>query len=110
MTFTDSIPPEHIRLERYAELLAPCSTLQHLTTALHEGLMRTLTSQDPAFGRRHELVFLFRDSQARDNEDALLRWIADWVEKAADMGVPNDDILGFVGDRFFAELTDAGWQ
>jgi len=110
MAISDSIPPESIRFEHYDQLLAACPTVQHLSTAIHQGLMRTLSIHDPAFGRRHELVFLFRDGQARDNEQALRRWVEEWVNKAVAMGVADDDILGYVGDRFFAEMADAGWR
>lgn len=110
MNFHDTLPPAHIRFEHCQELVAPCKTVEHLTTAIHEGLMRTMASRDPAFGRRREMVFLFRDSGARNNEEALRRWIEEWVDHATKMGVDDDDILDFVDRRFWLELREAGWN
>ena len=67
----DDFPPEPLRLAAYDNMQQPSPIESHLAAAIFDGLRRTLCAHDPAYMTKHDLVFLFRDSSARDNEQAL---------------------------------------
>ncbi|HPE79099.1 MAG: hypothetical protein KDB32_10330 [Planctomycetes bacterium] len=106
----DDFPPEPLRLAAYDNMQQPSPIESHLAAAIFDGLRRTLCAHDPAYMTKHDLVFLFRDSSARDNEQALRRWISAWVEQALRIGVAEDAVLDFVARRFLDEMDDAGWN
>ena len=94
----DDFPPEPLRLAAYDNMQQPSPIESHLAAAIFDGLRRTLCAHDPAYMTKHDLVFLFRDSSARDNEQALR------------IGVAEDAVLDFVARRFLDEMDDAGWN
>ncbi len=80
-----------------------------LTAAIAEGLAIKLKANDLEFESRHYLIFLFRDGQARNNLDALQRWVKQEVVFRLKCGLDDHDIFDSVGEKFEAAVRNAGW-